>query len=431
MVECGLTWVRIGEFAWSRMEPAPGNLQLDWLDRAIDVLGSAGLKIILGTPTATPPRWMAEKHPDMFARDAQGHLRGFGSRRHYCFSHPGYLDECRRITEVLAKRYGANPHIAAWQTDNEYGCHDTVLSYSDAATTGFRDWLAQRYQSVDALNRAWGNVFWSMEYDSFDQINLPNLTVTEPNPSHAMDFRRFSSDQVVAFNRAQVVILRQHSSAPILHNYMGRITEFDHFDVGSDLDIATWDSYPLGFLEDRLEEDDAHKRAYAQQGDPDFQAAMEYVDAFNEAVFLEPLDNAKEWLIPVSEYVQRELRGINEIFKDMNIDVQYGNPIHRLLQPPTKKYPASKPHIDGNFITAFFSFNRHASGSLCVPKEFAGEPTNKYGYRFDDADVSKAVTLPGMSVYIMKIGQQVHCAAKYSPLNGWRILERKSHEFYC
>jgi beta-galactosidase len=272
MVECGLTWVRIGEFAWSRMEPAPGNLQLDWLDRAIDVLGSAGLKIILGTPTATPPRWMADKHPDMFARDAQGHLRGFGSRRHYCFSHAGYLDECRRITEVLAKRYGANPHIAAWQTDNEYGCHDTVLSYSDAATTGFRDWLAQRYQSVDALNRAWGNVFWSMEYDSFDQINLPNLTVTEPNPSHAMDFRRFSSDQVVAFNRAQVVILRQHSSAPILHNYMGRITEFDHFDVGSDLDIATWDSYPLGFLEDRLEENDAHKRAYAQQGDPDFQA---------------------------------------------------------------------------------------------------------------------------------------------------------------
>ncbi len=272
MVKMGLSWVRIGEFAWSRLEPKPGQLQLDWLDRAIDVLGSAGLKIILGTPTATPPRWMAEKHPDMFAVSQQGLKRGFGSRRHYCFSHPGYRAESRRITEILAKRYGRNPHIQAWQTDNEYGCHDTVLSYSQAARTGFRDWLAQKYQSIDALNRVWGNVFWSMEYTDFDQIDLPNLTVTEPNPAHVLAFRRYSSDQVVAFNREQVAILRRQSDAPIMHNYMGRITEFDHFDLGADLDIASWDSYPLGFLEDRLEEPDAHKRAFAQQGDPDFQA---------------------------------------------------------------------------------------------------------------------------------------------------------------
>ncbi|PTX54858.1 beta-galactosidase [Litoreibacter ponti] len=272
MVEAGLSWVRIGEFAWSRLEPSPGNLQLDWLDRAIKVLGNAGLKVILGTPTATPPRWMADKHPDMFARDAGGHVRGFGSRRHYCFSHQGYRAESRRITEILAKRYGANPHVAAWQTDNEYGCHDTVLSYSDAALAGFRDWLSQKYQSPDALNRAWGNIFWSMEYASFDEIGLPNLTVTEPNPAHVMDFRRYSSDQVVAFNRDQTEILRRHTDAPLIHNYMGRVTEFDHFDVGADLDIASWDSYPLGFLEDRMEDSDAHKRSFAQQGDPDFQA---------------------------------------------------------------------------------------------------------------------------------------------------------------
>jgi beta-galactosidase len=272
MVEAGLSWVRIGEFAWSRLEPAPGDLQLGWLDRAIDVLGKAGLRVILGTPTATPPRWMADRHPDMYARDRDGRVRGFGSRRHYCFSHEGYRTESRRITEILAKRYGANPHVQAWQTDNEYGCHDTTISYSDAARAAFQDWLAQRYQSTDALNRAWGNIFWSMEYDSFDQIGLPNLTVTEPNPSHDLAFRRFSSDQVVAFNREQAEIIRRHTGAPLIHNYMGRVLEFDHFDVGNDLDIASWDSYPLGFLEDRMEDSDAHKRAYAQQGDPDFQA---------------------------------------------------------------------------------------------------------------------------------------------------------------
>ncbi len=272
MTEAGLAWVRIGEFAWSRIEPEEGRFDWGWLDRAVEVLGAAGLRIVMGTPTATPPRWVLTKHPDMLAVDAEGRPRGFGSRRHYCFSHPGYLAECRRIVTLLVERYGRNPHIGAWQTDNEYGCHDTTISYSDAARSAFRDWLAQTYQSPDALNRAWGNVFWSMEYASFDEIGLPNLTVTEPNPAHAMAFRRFSSEQVVRFNRAQAEILRRHTDADLLHNYMGRVLEFDHFAVGVDLDIASWDSYPMGFLLDRVEGEAAHRQAYLRQGDPDFQA---------------------------------------------------------------------------------------------------------------------------------------------------------------
>ncbi|SMX42909.1 beta-galactosidase [Actibacterium lipolyticum] len=272
MVATGLTWVRIGEFAWSRLEPREGVFDFDWMDRAIETLGSAGLRVVLGTPTATPPRWVVDKYPDMLAVDGDGRVRGFGSRRHYCFSHAGYRAESARITTELARRYGRKPHVAAWQTDNEYGCHDTVVSYSNAARDAFRDWLAQRYQSPQALNRAWGNVFWSMEYDSFDQVELPNLTVTEPNPAHVMAFRRFSSDQVVAFNRVQTQILRAHTDAPLIHNYMGRELAFDHFAVGADLDVASWDSYPIGFLSDRIEASEAHKARYLQQGDPDMQA---------------------------------------------------------------------------------------------------------------------------------------------------------------
>ena len=119
---------------------------------------------------------------------------------------------------------------------------------------------------------AWGNVFWSMEYDHFEQIALPNLTVTEPNPSHVLAFRRFSSDMVVKFNKVQVGLIRAQTDAPITHNYMGRVTAFDHYDVGADLEIASWDSYPIGFLSDRLEEPAAHKQRYLRQGDPDFQA---------------------------------------------------------------------------------------------------------------------------------------------------------------
>jgi len=272
MVATGLTWVRIGEFAWSRMEGTPDTFTWDWLDRAIDVLGRAGLKVILGTPTATPPRWMIDKYPDMLAVDAQGRTRKFGSRRHYDFSHLAYRGECRRIARLMGERYGKNPHIAAWQIDNEYDCHDTTLSYSDAARKGFQDWLAQKYQSTDALNRAWGNIFWSMEYDTFDQIDLPNLTVTEPNHPHQLAFRRYSSDQVVAFNKVQADELRKHTAAPLIHNYMGRITTFDHWKVGADLDIASWDSYPIGFLSDRLEGSPAFKQAYLRQGHPDNQA---------------------------------------------------------------------------------------------------------------------------------------------------------------
>ncbi|MGS4947748.1 beta-galactosidase [Meridianimarinicoccus sp. RP-17] len=295
MVEAGLTWVRIGEFAWSRLEPEPGRFDWGWLDRAIDVLGGAGLRIVLGTPTATPPRWMLDKHPEMLACDANGHPRKFGSRRHYCFAHDGYLEEARRISRIVADRYGRNPHIAAWQTDNEYGCHDTVLSWSPAARDAFRRWLADRYGTINTLNAAWGNVFWSMEYAAFDQIDLPNLTVTEPNPAHSLAFRRFASEMVVRFNRAQVDELRPRTDAPILHNYMGRETAFDHYDVGADLDIATWDSYPLGFLEDRVGATPERQRAYARQGDPDFQAF--HHDLYRAVAECAPGDGPPRWWV--------------------------------------------------------------------------------------------------------------------------------------
>ena len=272
MVALGLSWVRIGEFSWGIIEPQPNELHWEWLDEAIHVLGKAGLKIILGTPTATPPRWMLDKYPDMLAVDEQDRPRKFGSRRHYCFSHLGYRQESVRICDLMAQRYGQNPYVQAWQTDNEYGCHDTIYSYSAAARQGFQLWLQERYQTTAALNQAWGNVFWSMQYNDFADIDLPNLTVTEANPAHCLDFRRFSSDQVVAFNRAQCDAIRAYSAASISHNYMGRVTEFDHYAVSEDLDFVTWDTYPLGFLEDRVGASQARQQEYAQQGDPDFQA---------------------------------------------------------------------------------------------------------------------------------------------------------------
>lgn len=272
MRECGLKQVRIGEFAWSRIEPTPGQFEWDWLDRAINTLAGVGLEIMLGTPTATPPKWLVDAHPDILASDAHGRPRKFGSRRHYCFSSETYRREARRITEAVAARYGEHPGVTAWQTDNEYGCHDTVRSYSPAAERAFRKWLEQRYVEIAALNSAWGTVFWSQEYRSFEEVDLPAMAVTEQNPSQLLDFFRFSSDQVVSFNRMQVEILRRHSPGrSIHHNFMGFFFSFDHFALSGDLDVAGWDSYPLGFLD--LAPFDANDKArYMRQGHPDIAA---------------------------------------------------------------------------------------------------------------------------------------------------------------
>ena len=272
MREAGITRVRIAEFAWSRIEPEPGRFDWSWLDRAVEILAAEGLGIIMCTPTATPPKWLVDAMPDMVALGPDGRQRGFGSRRHYCFSHPGYREQCQRITRAVAERYGDHEAVAAWQTDNEYGCHDTVQSFSVAAREAFRDWLQRRYSTVENLNEAWGNVFWSMEYRTFDEIELPNLTVTEANPAHWLAFRRFSSDQVVSFNRLQVDILREHSTGrDILHNAMGFYTGYDHFDLAGDLDCLGWDSYPLGFLE-MFRFSEADKLRFARTGHPDIAA---------------------------------------------------------------------------------------------------------------------------------------------------------------
>jgi beta-galactosidase len=270
MKALGIERVRIAEFAWSRIEPAPGEYQWGWLDRAIGVLAAAGLKVVMCTPTATPPKWLIDRHPDILPVGADGRVRGFGSRRHYDFSSPSYFEASKKICTAVAERYGKHPAVAFWQTDNEYGCHNTVVSYSPAAAQRFRAWLKQRYGTIDALNSAWGTVFWSMEYLSFDEIDPPIGTVTEAHPSHRLDYRRFASDEVVRFNRMQVDIIRAHSPGrPVAHNFMQLFTEFDHYKVAADLDIAAWDSYPLGALEEQWF-DPSIKSTWLRTGHPDF-----------------------------------------------------------------------------------------------------------------------------------------------------------------
>lgn len=270
----GLSTVRIAEFAWSRMEPAAGRFDWAWLDEAIEILAGAGLQIVLGTPTAAPPAWLVEAHPEILPLDAQGRVKSFGARRHYCFSSPALHGATRRIVEAMARRYGRHPSIVAWQIDNEYGCHDTTLSYSPAALAAFRRWLAERYGTVEALNQAWGTAFWGLQLERFEAAGFPVGQPTSPLPAHALDFRRFASDEVCRFNRLQLEILREQAPGrPILHNFMGLFAEFDHHRLGEDLDIAAWDNYPLGHLDTAADfVSEPERLQWARSGHPDISA---------------------------------------------------------------------------------------------------------------------------------------------------------------
>eukprot|EP00455_Lapot_gusevi_P046412 TRINITY_DN6106_c0_g1_i2.p1 TRINITY_DN6106_c0_g1~~TRINITY_DN6106_c0_g1_i2.p1 ORF type:complete len:793 (+),score=202.13 TRINITY_DN6106_c0_g1_i2:63-2441(+) len=279
MAALGIKYARIAEFSWSVLEPSPGGtFQWDWLDRVLSLMDKYGVKAVIGTPTATPPKWLIDKYgpESILPVGRDGQYRKFGSRRHYSFSSFAYRNETARIVTALAQRYGNHSAVAGWQVDNEFGCHDTVRTYDKNALSKFRVWLAAKYNNdIASLNAVWGNTFWSMNYGSFQEIDLPNLSVTEANPSHWLDFYRFASSEVVSYHTDQVSILRKFSPGRfITTNFMGFFFEFDSFALAENtLDFAAWDSYPLGFTDTSLGLgdlfSDSEKVQYYRTGHPD------------------------------------------------------------------------------------------------------------------------------------------------------------------
>lgn len=247
MREIGLQIVRIGEFAWALMEPEDGRYEWQWLDRAIDTLAGAGLDVVLGTPTATPPAWLTRAHPDILRLDANGRRRNHGTRRHYCPNAPTYRRFSRRVVTEMAARYGRDDRIIGWQIDNEFGGGKTARCYCDRCAAAFRQWLREKYGHIDTLNHAWGTIFWSQTYNDWDQINPPNDEINYKNPSHLLDYYRFSSDSYVAYQQEQIDILRRaNPNRFITHNFMGLYRDLDQFDLAAPLDFVTWDNYPTG-----------------------------------------------------------------------------------------------------------------------------------------------------------------------------------------
>ncbi len=244
MEKMGFEFVHMAEFAWAFMEPEEGKFDFEWLDHAVELAARHHLKVILCTPTPTPPAWMYEKYPNAYMVGADGRRREHGSRGNNALADPDYRRLTERVVTEMAKRYGRNPAVWGWQLDNEpQGFSD----YSPSAQSAFRDWLKARYQTVDVLNREWGANFWSLKYNSFEQVIIPNPTLLYgPSPHALLDYRRFSADQIAEFLNWQAALIRRHTDPAqwITTNYISNIGNADPRRSDA-LDFISYTMYPV------------------------------------------------------------------------------------------------------------------------------------------------------------------------------------------
>ena len=249
MRDLGLDVVRMGEFSWFKMEPEEGRFDFAWLDEAIALLASYGIKTILGTPTAAPPVWIIEQDPTIEPMDDQGRRRHFGGRHHDCQSHPGYRAHIKRFVTAYAEHFGSNPNVIGWQVDNELGNSHDELCFCPHCENRFRQWLKEKYGTVDELNTHWGTAFWSQGYNSFDQVHAPRMTAAGKNPSQELDWKRFCSDLILEFHDFQAKILRAYAPDKfITQNMMGFSDKVSYYELGKQLEFASHDQYPGGFF---------------------------------------------------------------------------------------------------------------------------------------------------------------------------------------
>ncbi len=244
MASTGVKLVRIGEFAWSRLEPREGVFDFAWLDEVIALCSNYGIGVVLCTPTNCPPLWLYEKYPDIVRVGEDGNRLQLGVRGHRCINSPIFLEYAKRITEQLARRYGVHPSIKAWQIDNEleaYPCR------CEACKNGFRQWLLDRFNDVDGINQAFGTSVWSGEYSSITQVDLPTAYPKAwQNPSLCLEAHRFASDSTVTFVRNMASIIRRSAPlAPITTNVRFHEEMPDFYRIFDNLDFASYDNYPM------------------------------------------------------------------------------------------------------------------------------------------------------------------------------------------
>lgn len=248
MADMGFEFTHVAEFAWGQMEPTEGQYDFKWLDKAVELAAKHNLKVIMCTPSATPPVWLTRKYPEILVEMQNGQTGQHGTREHYSWSSAKYRELTSKMVEAMAKHYSNDKRIWGWQIDNEpshYGTYD----YSPSAEANFRIWLQKKYKTIDNLNKAWGTAFWSAIYSDFNQIEIPNdkrLYSGIASPISVVDFKRFSADECASFVSMQCNVIKANVSKEqfVTSNFMHGHTDVDPW-RNKDLDFISYTMYPV------------------------------------------------------------------------------------------------------------------------------------------------------------------------------------------
>ena len=236
MEKAHMHFVRLGEFAWSRLEPMEGVYDLDWMERAINLAGKHGIYVVIGTPSCAPPAWMSYKYPGILLTTETGERLKHGGRNNFNWDDAKYRELVRGVDERLAQRFGHNPYVIGWQIDNEY----SRVSFDAQTRADFQQWLHKRYGTIQKLNDAWATPYWSETFWDWSQVPGGE---GHGNPGLMLDWKHFVSDTWRSYQRNQIDALRKYADPrqKITTNMMGWFDGFDHYVVGKDLDVIAWD----------------------------------------------------------------------------------------------------------------------------------------------------------------------------------------------
>jgi len=239
----GLNTVRMGDFAWVKMQPDNHTYSFDWLVQAIDTLGKYNIKTLLCTPTAAIPKWMFDEYPDVMQVTETGQRKPYGKRRHACLNNVNYRQYSEGIATQMAKAFAKNPNVIGFQIDNELMAEEPYC-YCETCRLKFADWLQKKYKTIEALNNEWGLTFWSENLTAFSQVFIPRKG---DNPGCFVDYQDFYSDCTIDFfNLQRNAIKKIAPRMQVTHNICssGFLYRLDMYKLAKTCDFLSFDNYP-------------------------------------------------------------------------------------------------------------------------------------------------------------------------------------------
>ncbi|HXG46130.1 MAG TPA: beta-galactosidase, partial [Methylomirabilota bacterium] len=200
-------------------------------------------RVVLGTPTAAPPLWLARRHPEILPVNEQGLVLHEGTRRAVCLNSDIFWEYSKRIVSALAGALGGHPALLAWQIDNGLGGHHTEASFNEDSRRDWHEWLKAKYETIDRLNDLLGLRFWGQTVTDWTHVPMPMRAPTVHNPALILDWKRFCSDTIVAYARMQATLLHELTpGVPVTQNLRALTRDFDHFDMAETIDFVSVDS---------------------------------------------------------------------------------------------------------------------------------------------------------------------------------------------